>query len=206
MRRSAALPLAIAAAAALAGSGAADPPAETVLPAPAVVAVGHAPTPWMRTQFRHLSGPLKPARHARALVIARLRLTIPSGPERVWFVTYRARTGALCGVMLDAAPGVGGLATGGLPCLGQCGALCMAGITSDGQRWQAFAATVPVAADSLRATLADGTKFRFPLTGPPVFGARDRRVVIGELPSAQSMTLVEALHGETVVASAQLGG
>src|SRR5436309_7570979 len=175
MRRRAVLPLAIVAAGALAGSGSADAPPETVLPAPAVVAVGHVPTQWMRTQLRRLPGPLRPARHPRALVIARLKLR--SATEHVWFVTYRTRGGALCGVMLDAGPAVGGLTTGGLPCLGQCGALCMAGITSDGQKWQAFVATVPVAADSLRATLADGNKFRFPLTGPSVFGARDRRVV-----------------------------
>jgi hypothetical protein len=199
MRRSAVLLLVIAAAAALPGSGVSDPPPETVLPAPAVVAVGHGPTPWMRTQLRRLSGPLKPARHPRALVIARLKLQ--SAPVRVWFVTYRARGGALCGLMLDAGTGVQGLTTGGLPCTGQCGAMCIAGTTSDGQKWQAFVATVPFAADSLRATLADGTIFRFPLTGPAVFGARDRRVVIGELPSAQSLTLVEALQGDTVVAS-----
>lgn len=203
MRRSAVLPLVVAAAAAvLTGSGTADTPPETVLPAPAVVTVGHVPTPWMRTELRRLSGPLEPARHPRALVIARLKLT--STPELVWFVTYRARGGRLCGVMLDAGAGRRGLTTGGLPCAGQCGSLCMAGITSDGQKWQAFVATVPIAADGLRATLADGTKFRFPLTGPPVFGARDRRVVIGELPSAQSMTLVEALQGDAVIASQSL--
>jgi hypothetical protein len=204
VRRRAVLPLIIVAAGAIAGSGNADPPAETVLPAPAVVAVGHVPTPWMRNQLRRLSGSLKPARHPHALVIARLRLTIPSAPDHVWFVTYRARSGVLCGVMLNAAPGTRGLTTGGLPCAGQCGALCIAGTTSDGQNWQAFVATVPVAAETLRATVADGTTFRFPLTGPPVYGARDRRVAIGELPSAQPMTLVEALQGETVVGSQTL--
>src|SRR5438067_1550920 len=124
MRRSAVLPIAILAAAALAESGTADAPPETVLPAPAVVAVGHSPTPWMRTQLRRLPGPLRPARHPRALVIARLRLTIPSTPEHVWYVTYRGRSRALCGVMLDAASGTTGLTTGGLPCSGGCGALC----------------------------------------------------------------------------------
>jgi hypothetical protein len=204
MRRSAVLLLAILAAGARAGLVTADAPPDTVLSAPAVVAVGRAPTPWMRSQLHRLSGPLKPARHPRSLVIARLRLTIPSAAEYVWFVTYRSRSHALCGVMLDAAPGTRGLTTGGLPCSGQCGALCVAGTISDGQKWLAFVATVPVAADSLRATLADGTRFRFPLTGPPVFGARDRRVVIGELPSAQSITLLEALQGDTVVASQAL--
>jgi hypothetical protein len=202
MRRSAAFPLVIVVAGALAGLAGADSPPETVLPAPAVVTVGHGPTPWMRAQLRKVTGPLKPARRPRTLVIARLKLT--STPELVWFVTYRARGRALCGVMFDAGSGVSGLATGGLPCLGQCGALCMGGTTSDGQKWEAFVATVPVAADSLRATVSDGTKFRFPLTGPPVFGARDRRVVIGDLPTAQTLTLVEALQGETVLASQTL--
>src|SRR5919108_6213569 len=119
MRRSAVLPCVIVVAGALAGSGTADAPPETVLPAPAVVTVGHVPTPWMRSQMHRLSGPLKPARHPRALVIARLKLT--STPELVWFVTYRTRGGALCGLMLDAGPGTRGLITGGLPCTGQCG-------------------------------------------------------------------------------------
>jgi hypothetical protein len=190
-----------------ADGGFADPPPETVLAAPPIVAVGHAPTPWMRSQIRRLKGTLGPARRPRTLVLARLRLAAAPPPTHVWFATYRSRSQTLCGVMFDSGPGFSGLATGGLACASQCTAVCVGGDISDRERgWQSFVATVPVAADSVRATLADGTRFRFPLNGPSVFGARDRRVVIAELPSGQPMTLVEALQGETVVGSERLGG
>jgi hypothetical protein len=207
-RRWIALPLVLSGLSAFAADGGfAEPPAETVLAAPPIVSVGHPPTPWMQSQIRRFTGPLRPARHPRTLVLARLRLKAAPQPTHVLFVTYRARSEALCGVMFDSGPGFSGVATGGLACANQCTAVCIGGAISDPERaWQSFVATVPIAADSVRVTLVDGTRFRFPLTGPQVFGARDRRVVVGELPSGQRMTSVEALQGETVIGSEQLGG
>lgn len=179
------------------------PPPETILPAPAVEAVGRAATPWMRTQVKRLRGPLRPASHPRSLVVARLRLALSQGSGHVWFVTYRSRAGRLCGVTFESRPFASAWATGGLPCLsGQCGAICSSGTTADPEAgWLAYSATAPRSADGFRLTMTDGSRFRFPLTGPPVRGAEDRRVVIVQLSSKSSVALAEALQGEQVIAS-----
>jgi hypothetical protein len=179
------------------------PPPETVLPAPPVETVGKAATPWMRTQLKRLRGPLRPASHPRSLVVARLRLALSQGSGHVWFVTYRSRAGRLCGVTFESRPFASAWATGGLPCLGgQCGAICTSGTTADPDAgWLAYSATAPKSADGFRLTMTDGSRFRFPLTGPLVTGAEDRRVVIVQVSSRASVSLAEALQGEQVVAS-----
>jgi len=103
----------------------------------------------------------------------------------------------------ESQPGSSASATGGLPCLpGLCASICSSGTTSDlDEGWLAFSATAPASADGFRLTLADGSRFRFPLAGPVVSGARDRRVVLVQVTTKASVTLAEALHGDEVVAS-----
>jgi hypothetical protein len=185
------------------GSAAQEPPPETILPAPPVETVGKSATPWMRTQLKRLRGPLRPARRPRSLVVARLRLVLPQGSGHVWFMTYRSRAGRLCGVTFESRPFSSAWQTGGLPCLsGLCGAICTSGTTADlVAGWLAYSATAPISADGFRLTMTDGTRFRFPLTGPTVRGAADRRVVLVQLPTKASVAAAEALRGDDVIAS-----
>ena len=191
---------------ALAHAVAADdlpPPPEVILPAPAVEAVSRPATPWMRNRLARLHGALRPARHVRTIVVARLRLALVQGNGHVWFVAYRSRGGGLCGVTFESQPGSWAMATGGLSCRPEmCGPLCLGGSIADPTAgWLAFSATAPASADGFRLTLSDGSKARFPLTGPTVPGARERRIVLAQLMIKTSITLAEALHGDEVIAS-----
>ena len=188
---------------AVAGGGVGEePPPETILPAPPVEAVGRAATPWMRAQLARLRGPLRPAQRPRSLVVARLRLLLAQGSGHVWFVTYRSRGGHLCGVTFESQPFSAGWGTGGLPCGGPCGQICSSGTVADlDAGWVAYSATTPTSSDGFRLTMSDGSRFRFPLTGPPVRGAADRRVVLIQLTTKASVVLAEALRSDEVIAS-----
>lgn len=184
------------------GLGDATPPPETILPAPPVEAVGKPATPWMRTQLARLRGPLRPARRPRSLVVARLRLLLPAGVGHVWFVTYRSRGGHLCGSTFESQPFSSGWTTGGLPCGQLCGQICTSGTVADlDTGWLAYSATAPATSDGFRLTTTDGSSFRFPLTGPSVRGAPNRRVVLIQLATKASVALAEALRGDEVIAS-----
>jgi hypothetical protein len=185
-----------------AAAGEEPPPPETILPAPAVVAVGKPATPWMGAQLARLRGPLRPSRRPRSLVVARLRLLLARGSGHVWFVTYHSRAGNLCGVTFESQPFSSGSGTGGLPCGGRCGQICTSGSVADlDAGWLAYSATAPTTSDGFRLTMTDGSRFRFPLTGPPVRNAGDRRVVLVQVPTKLSVMLAEALRGDDVVAS-----
>lgn len=178
------------------------PPPETILPAPPVEAVGKAATPWMRAQLARLRGPLRPAQRPRSLVVARLRLVLAQGNGHIWFVTYRSRGGHLCGLTFESQPFSSGWGTGGLPCSGPCGQICSSGTIADlDAGWLAYSATTPTSSDGFRLTMTDGSRFRFPLTGPSVRGAPDRRVVLIQLTTKASVVLAEALRADEVIAS-----
>jgi hypothetical protein len=177
-------------------------PPETILPPPPVEAVGKAATPWMRTQLARLRGPLRPAQGPRSLVVARLRLLLAEGSGHAWFVTYRSRGGHLCGSTFESQPFSSGWTTGGLPCSGPCGQICTSGTVADlDAGWLVYSATAPTTCDGFRLTLTDGSRFRFPLTGPSVRGAPDRRVVLVQLTTKASVVVAEALRGDEVIAS-----
>jgi hypothetical protein len=182
------------------------PPPEAVLPTPAVEGLAKLPTPWMQKALRSLHTGLAPAKKSRARIVARLKLTLPSGVGHVWFLTYRNQRGQLCAITFQSQPGSSAWATGGLPCVGSCPDVCGGASTIDHvHRWLAWSGTVPSRADGARFTLADGARFRFPLSGPQVRGALERRVILVQLPSDQRVTVMEALVGETVIASQSYG-
>lgn len=180
-----------------------EPPApETILPAPPVEAVGKPASPWMRAQVARLRGSLRPARHPRSLVVARLRLLLAEGSGHVWFVTYRTRERRLCGLTFETQPFSSGWTTGGLPCGGPCTQICTSGTIADPDAgWLAYSATAPTSCDGFRLTMSDGSRFRFPLTGPSVHGDPARRVVLIQILTKASVVLAEALQGDAVVAS-----
>jgi hypothetical protein len=179
------------------------PPPEVVLSTPPVETLAKAPTPWMRTQLTSLQRSLRPARRAHPRVLARLKLELPRGSGHIWFVTYRSRSGRLCGVTFESQPGSSSWATGGLPCTGSCQEICAgAGMVDHTDHWTAWSGTVPSMANGARFTFSDGSRFRFSLVGPRIRGALDRRVLLVQLPvDRDDFALVEALQGDAVIAS-----
>jgi hypothetical protein len=189
-----------------AGADEVPPPAEVVLPTPPVVTLAKLPTPWMRKDLAGLHGPLTPAKRARARIVARLKLTLPQGSGHVWFVTYRTRARHLCARTFESQPGSSTGGSGGLSCGGSCGDICEAvQIIDNANHWLAWSGTVPSRADGARLTLDDGSRYRFSLVGPQVAGARDRRIVLVQVPVDRNISLVEALQGDTTIASQAYG-
>lgn len=154
----------------------------------------------LATQQKRYLASIRPLAGTTPRTVARLALP---GGGRASFVAWRA-AGGPCWVVSIA---LGGGGPSG-PCThtsaqGRCDALCLS--SSGGGRTLAsfeyvLAGTVPARGEQIRVVFADGSHAAYPLDGPLLRGASDRRVFMLDLGSSDSWRRVEVVRGDAVMA------
>ena len=159
----------------------------------------------LAAQEKRYLASIMPVAGSTPRTVARLALR---GGGRASFVAWRT-AGGPCWVVSIALGGGGPSGS----CLhtfanagaaqGRCDALCLSssgGGTTLASFEYVLAGTVPARGERIRIAFADGSRAAYPLDGPLLRGAPDRRVFMLDLGPSDSWRRVEVVRGGTVVA------